>query len=87
MIYAYPCRPTPDEGGRLVVTFPNVPEAITDGKDRSQALAMAEDALGTALAGTSMRSGTSRFPASRLMARCWCRSRPSWPPSSPCTRP
>ncbi len=51
MIYAYPCRPTPDEGGRLVVTFPNVPEAITDGKDRSQALAIAEDALGTALAG------------------------------------
>ena len=51
MIYAYPCNLTPDEDGGLVVTFPDVPEAITCGGNRSQALDMAEDALATALAG------------------------------------
>ncbi len=50
MIYAYPCNLTPDEDGALVVTFPDVPEAITGGENRSQALEMAEDALATALA-------------------------------------
>ena len=51
MMYAYPCELTPDEDGGLVVTFPDVPEAITGGRDRSEALLMAEDALATALAG------------------------------------
>lgn len=51
MIYAYPCELSPDEDGGLLVTFPDVPEAITGGSDRSEALAMAEDALATALAG------------------------------------
>ena len=51
MIYAYPCQLTPDDDGGLVATFPDVPEAITGGKNRSEALAMAEDALATALAG------------------------------------
>ena len=50
MIYAYPCNLTPDEDGALVVNFPDVPEAITGGENRSQALEMAEDALATALA-------------------------------------
>ena len=51
MIYAYPCQLTPDEDGGFVATFPDVPEAITGGDDRAEALAMAEDALATALAG------------------------------------
>ena len=51
MIYAYPCELTPDEDGAVVATFPDVPEAITGGRDRSAAMAMAEDALATALAG------------------------------------
>ena len=51
MIYAYPCQLAPDEDGRLVATFPNVPEAVTGGSDRAEALTMAEDALATALAG------------------------------------
>lgn len=33
----------------LVVSFPDVPEAITQGDDMADALAMAEDALGLAL--------------------------------------
>ena len=51
MIYAYPCDLTPDGDGGLVATFPDVPEAISGGASRSQALEMAEDALATALAG------------------------------------
>ena len=51
MMYAYPCQLTPDEDGGLVATFSDVPEANTGGMDRAEALAMAEDALATALAG------------------------------------
>lgn len=51
MLYAYPCDLAVDEDGRFVATFPDVPEAITDGRDRAQALEMASDALATALAG------------------------------------
>lgn len=51
MLYAYPCELTLDEDGGLVVLFSDVPEAITGGKDRTEALTMAEDALATALVG------------------------------------
>lgn len=51
MIYAYPCQLTPDEDGGFVVTFRDVPEAITGGRDHGEASVMAEDALATALAG------------------------------------
>ena len=51
MRYAYPCVLTPDEDGWLTATFPDVPEAGTDGKTRNEALALAADALGAALAG------------------------------------
>ena len=51
MIYAYPCQLTPDEDGAFTATFPDVPEAITGAIDRAEALVMAEDALGVALAG------------------------------------
>lgn len=51
MLYAYPCDLVSDENESLVVTFPDVPEAITAGADRSEALDLAEDALATALAG------------------------------------
>ena len=51
MQYAYPCTLTPDEEGWLTVTFPDVPEAGTDGKTREEALELAEDALAVALAG------------------------------------
>ncbi len=49
MRYAYPCALTPEEGGGYSVAFPNVPEALTCGEDRDEALAMAEDALAVAL--------------------------------------
>ena len=49
--YAYPARLEADEDGRIVVSFRDVPEALTDGADRAEALAVAPDALVTALAG------------------------------------
>ncbi len=49
MRYAYPCVLAPEEGGGFSVSFPDVPEALTCGDDRIEALAMAEDALAVAL--------------------------------------
>ena len=49
MRYAYPCVMTPEEDGGFAVSFPDVPEALTCGDDRDEALAMAEDALAVAL--------------------------------------
>ena len=49
MRYAYPCVLAPEEGGGFSVSFPDVPEALTCGDDRAEALAMAEDALAVAL--------------------------------------
>jgi antitoxin HicB len=48
--YSYPVRLEPDEDGRLVVHFPDLPEALTDGADEAEALAEASDCLSTALA-------------------------------------
>jgi len=48
--YSYPARLEPDEEGRLVVHFPDLPEALTDGADVAEALAEASDCLSTALA-------------------------------------
>ena len=45
----YPVVLSPAEEGGFVVTFPDVPEAITQGDDRAEALSNARDALGTAL--------------------------------------
>ena len=46
---AYPARFAPEPEGGFTVTFRDVPEAITWGEDRRQALSMAGDALETAL--------------------------------------
>ncbi len=48
--YRFPARLEPDEEGRLVVHFPDLPEALTDGADVAEALAEASDCLSTALA-------------------------------------
>lgn len=49
--YTYPARLEADEIGRLVVHFPDLPEALTDGADEAEALAEASDCLSEALAG------------------------------------
>jgi antitoxin HicB len=47
--YVYEALLEPGDEGAIVVTFPDVPEAITEGDTRADALTMAEDALGVAL--------------------------------------
>jgi len=48
--YSYPASLESDEDGRLVVRFPALPEALTDGADEAEALSEAADCLSEALA-------------------------------------
>lgn len=48
-MWNYPVTLTPDDNGTLLVSFADVPEAITHGEDRQEALMRARDALETAL--------------------------------------
>lgn len=52
MQYAYPCNliSYEEKGEGFLVTFPDVPEAITGGQTREESLVLAEDALVAALA-------------------------------------
>jgi antitoxin HicB len=49
MKYAYPAVLAPQRGGGFTVTFPDVPEAITEGDNRTESLEAAADALVAAL--------------------------------------
>ena len=49
MRYAYPYTMEPQPEGGFTVTFPDVPEAITEGDTAAEARARAEDALVAAL--------------------------------------
>jgi len=49
--FTYPANLAPEEGGGLVVSFPDIPEALTSGSNLEEALAMAEDCLEEAIAG------------------------------------
>jgi antitoxin HicB len=49
-MFDYPAILTPDDNGTVLVTFPDVPEAITFGADDDEALLQAVDALESALA-------------------------------------
>jgi antitoxin HicB len=51
MRYAYPFTLMPDEDGRLLVTFPDIKGAATDGADETEALTNASDCLIAALIG------------------------------------
>lgn len=48
-MFEYPVDLIPAKGGGFVVTFPDVPEAITQGDDKDEALEYASEALETAL--------------------------------------
>jgi antitoxin HicB len=50
VIYQYAATLEPDETGRLLVRFPDLPEALTDGADQAEALREATDCLSEALA-------------------------------------
>ena len=45
----YPVSLEPDDNGTILVTFPDIPEAITCGGSEVDALANAEDALAAAV--------------------------------------
>jgi antitoxin HicB len=47
--FAFAAHMEPGVRKRVVVTFPDVPEAVTEGRDEAEARAMAEEALGLAL--------------------------------------
>jgi antitoxin HicB len=49
MEYRYPVRMLPDDNGTVLVTFPDVPEAITFGENEQDALTRAAEALEAAL--------------------------------------
>ncbi|MGI9435070.1 MAG: type II toxin-antitoxin system HicB family antitoxin [Geminicoccaceae bacterium] len=49
--HAYPARFVVDDDGRVVVSFRDVPEALTDGADHEEATFQAADALAAALEG------------------------------------
>src|ERR1039457_1408490 len=48
-MFAYPVHLEPAEEGGFIVTFPDIPEAITEGDDETEALVWAQDALETML--------------------------------------
>jgi antitoxin HicB len=55
--FIYPATLTPEtQDGGFVVTFPDVPEAITQGDDVAEALQQAADCLEEAIAGRIRRS-------------------------------
>jgi antitoxin HicB len=60
MRYAYPYELAQQPEGGFTVTFPDVPEAITQGDTEEEAIAMAEDALVTAL--SFYTDGNERLP-------------------------
>jgi antitoxin HicB len=75
--YGFPARLQPDEEGRLVVHFPDLPEALTEGADEAEALAEAADCLSEALAGRINR-GEDIPPPSRLRrGRHWVAPEPT----------
>ena len=47
-MFSYPARVTRDGDG-FMVSFPDIPEALTGAKDREEAIALAADALTTAM--------------------------------------
>jgi antitoxin HicB len=65
---AYPAKLKPDrEAGGFTVIFPDLPEAITQGEDRSDALNQAADCLAEAIAGR-IRRGDEIPPPSAAKA-------------------
>ena len=65
MNYSFLAVIEPDPDGGFLVTFPDVPEAITGGDDLSHALVNASDALGMALRGYLAKGQPLPRPATR----------------------
>ena len=61
----YAVELTPDDNGTLLVTVPDLPEAITFGGDREEAFARAVDAIESALMGAIAARETIAEPKAR----------------------
>ncbi len=69
MEFGYPVDLTPQDDGSILVTFPNIPEALTDGETEAEALAEAEDCLVAALGGYIERRRDLPRPSRRKRGR------------------
>ncbi len=65
MKYIFAARIEPDPDGGFLVTFPDVPEAITGGDDFAEARANAAEALGLALRGIAAMNRPLPHPLAR----------------------
>ncbi|GGA79679.1 antitoxin [Brucella endophytica] len=65
MNYIYHAKLTDDPDGGYLVTFPDVPEAITGGADHAEALRNASEALGLALRGYLVGDRPLPIPCAR----------------------
>jgi predicted RNase H-like HicB family nuclease len=64
--YSYPAIPEPDEDGRVVIRFPDLQQALTDGANEAEALSEATDCLSEALASRIVDG--EEIPAPDLLA-------------------
>jgi antitoxin HicB len=62
MRYIYPVKLSRDADGNYLATSRDIPEALTEGHTRSEALAAMSDALGAALAGYSIEGKSIPTP-------------------------
>lgn len=69
-INMYPARFEQDEDGRILVTFPDLPEALTDGADFIEASKEAVDCLEEAIAGRINRGEAIPVPGA-LKGSVW----------------
>ncbi len=65
--FVYPARFRKQRGGPVLVSFPDLPEALTEGDDLADAQEQAADCLGEAIAGRIVRG--EDFPPPRAAAR------------------
>jgi len=63
--FSYAAKVERDEAGFFLVTFPDVPEAGTDGRSRGEALADAPDSLVAALGGYVLAGKPLPMPSNR----------------------
>ena len=87
MRLAYPVRLETEEGSSVLVSFPDIPEALTEGATEQEALTEAEDCLLAAPAGTSRAVATFRSRrrgGSIRSSRCPRRSPPRSPSTARC---
>jgi antitoxin HicB len=61
----YAVKLIPDDNGTLLVTVPDLPEAVTYGEDREDALARAVDAIESALMGAMAARGDIARPKAK----------------------